>query len=138
MTLTDCRLLTLQKIADPRGNLTFMEGERDVPFRIERVYAIYNVPGGEQRGGHAYRTLQEVVVSLSGSFDVILSDGRDTMKVSLNRPYTALYVPRMIWRHMENFSTNAVALVVASQRYDEGDYIRDYDEFRREATAVPS
>jgi hypothetical protein len=136
MSVSDCRLVLLPKVADPRGNLTFIEGERDFPFGIERTYLIYDVPGGERRGGHAYRTLQEGIISLSGSFDVVLSDGRDTQRVSLNRPYSALYVPRMIWRHMENFSTNAVALVVASAHYDESDYIRDYEIFRREAAAI--
>lgn len=133
MTVADCRLIPLPKIADLRGNLTFLEGDRHVPFRIERVYIIYNVPGGAQRGGHAYRTLQELVIPLSGSFDVVLSDGCDTHRVSLNRAYVGLYIPRTIWRHMENFSTNGVAFVLASQHYDEADYIRDYEVFRREA-----
>jgi hypothetical protein len=137
VSVADCRLFTLGKIADPRGNLTSIEANRDVPFSIERVYAIYNVPGGERRGGHAYRTLEEAVVSLSGSFDMVLSDGAETRRVSLNRPYMALYIPRMIWRHAENFSTNAVAFVLASQHYDERDYIRDYEIFRRERQVVP-
>ncbi|MDQ3280743.1 MAG: FdtA/QdtA family cupin domain-containing protein [Acidobacteriota bacterium] len=136
MRVSDCRLISLPKIADPRGNLTFVEGGRHVPFPIERAYAIYNVPGGERRGGHAYRTLEEVVVSLSGSFDVVLSDSVDTLRISLNRPYTALFIPRLIWRHMENFSTNAVAFVLASQHYDESEYIRDYELFRGEAEAA--
>lgn len=136
MSVADCRVMTLRKIADPRGNLTFLEGGREVPFSIERVYAIYNVPGGERRGGHAYRTLRETVISLSGSFDVVVSDGTDTLRFSLNRPYVALYIPTMIWRHVENFSTNAVALVLASEHYDENDYIRDYETFRRESQVL--
>jgi hypothetical protein len=137
MRVSECRLIPLPKIADPRGNLTFLEAERHIPFAIQRVYAIYNVPGGERRGGHAYRTLNEVVVSLSGSFDVVLSDGIETTRISLSRPYTALFIPQMIWRHMENFSTNAVAFVLASHHYDAGDYIRDYEIFRRDAAAGP-
>ncbi|HUR80223.1 MAG TPA: FdtA/QdtA family cupin domain-containing protein [Thermoanaerobaculia bacterium] len=135
MTLAGVRMLQLPRIADPRGNLTFVEGGQHVPFKIERVYTIYNVPGGERRGGHAYRTLEEVVISLSGSFDVVLSDGRDTQRVSLARAYYGLYIPRMVWRHMENFSTNGIALVLASQHYDEADYFRDYEIFRSEAAS---
>jgi hypothetical protein len=126
----DCRTIALPRITDPRGNLSFLESGKHVPFPVARTYAIYNVPGGARRGGHAYRTLQEAVISLSGSFDVVLSDGVDDMRVQMNRPYTALYLPRLIWRHMENFSTNAVALVLASQHYDENDYIRDFQAFR--------
>ena len=135
MSLAGVRMLQLPRIADPRGNLTFVEGQKHVPFEIARVYTIYNVPGGERRGGHAYRTLQEVVISLSGSFDVVLSDGRDTQRVSLARAYYGLYIPRMVWRHMENFSTNGIALVLASQHYDEADYFRDYEIFRGEAAS---
>lgn len=131
MTIWDCRLMPLPKISDPRGNLSFVESERHVPFRIERVYTIYNVPGGERRGGHAYRTLHEFVISLSGSFDVVLSDGRDTQRHSLKRAYYGLYIPPMIWRHMEDFSTNGVALVLASQHYDAAEYFRDYELFRQ-------
>jgi hypothetical protein len=133
VTVSRCRLIPFPKIADVRGNLTFVEGGSHIPFAIERVYAIYNVPGGARRGGHAYRTLEEVVISLSGSFDVMVSDGEETRRFSLNRAYSGLYIPRMIWREMENFSTNAVAFVLASAHYDEGDYIRDYDTFRRDA-----
>src|SRR6476661_7870432 len=120
-------LTPLPRIADIRGNLTFVEGERHIPFAIARAYAIYNVPGGQRRGGHAYRTLEEFVIAMSGSFDIVLSDGRDVHRVSLNRAYNGLFIPKMIWRHMENFSTNAVALVLASQHYDESDYIREYE-----------
>lgn len=130
-------LRPLPKIADPRGNLTFVEGEKHIPFRIQRVYTIYNVPGGERRGGHAYRTLEEFVIALSGSFDLVLSDGRDVYRVSLNRAYHGIYIPSMIWRHMENFSTNAVALILASRHFEESDYFRDYELFRQ-ATGVGS
>ncbi|MEK6372951.1 MAG: FdtA/QdtA family cupin domain-containing protein [Acidobacteriota bacterium] len=131
MGVADCRIVDLPRILDPRGNLTFIEGERHVPFRIRRAYWIYDVPGGEVRGGHAYRTLDELLVSLSGSFDVVLDDGRERRVVPLNRSYCGLLVPRMIWRHVENFSTNSVCLILASAPYDEDDYIRDYDLFRR-------
>lgn len=133
MRLDDCAVLPLPKVPDARGNLTFVEGMRHLPFAMQRVYTIYNVPGGQQRGGHAYRTLHEFVIALSGSFDVVLSDGAGTKRVPLNRAYIGLYVPPMIWRHIENFSTNAVCLILASDRYDEGDYIRDIEQFRREA-----
>ena len=121
----DCRLIQLPKIPDPRGNLTFIEGERHIPFAIRRAYWIYDVPGGEVRGGHAYQALQEFVVALSGSFDVVLDDGHERRTVLLNRSYFGLYIPQLIWRHLENFSTNAVCLILASLPYDEHDYIRD-------------
>ena len=132
MSVAGVRMVQLPRITDPRGNLTFVEGQNHIPFDIARVYTIYNVPGGERRGGHAYRTLEEVVISLSGSFDVVLSDGRETQRVSLARAYYGLYIPQRVWRHMENFSTNGVALVLASQHYDESDYYRDYEIFRAE------
>lgn len=128
-TVNDCRIIQLPKIIDPRGNLTFIEGERHVPFKINRAYWIYDVPGGETRGGHAYRELQEFIISLSGSFDVVLDSGDNKKIFSLNRSYFGLYVPNMIWRHMENFSTNAVCLILASLPYSEEDYVRDYKEF---------
>jgi len=131
--LGECRIISLPKIADPRGNLSLVESERHIPFRIARVYTIYNVPGGERRGGHAYGTLHEFIISLSGSFDVTLTDGRETRSFSLARAYYGLYVPPMIWRQMENFSTNGVALVLASQHYDEADYFRDYERYCRAA-----
>jgi len=129
MNLNEVRILQIPKILDPRGNLSFFENESQVPFSIARTYWIYDVPGGEIRGGHAYRSLQEVIVSLSGSFDVVLNDGVSSKVYSLNRSYVGLYVPSMIWRHMENFSTNSLALVVADKVYDEKEYIRDFDEF---------
>jgi hypothetical protein len=130
-SLDDCAIIQLPRIVDPRGNLTFIEGQRHVPFTIRRAYWIYDVPGGETRGGHAYRELDELLVSLSGSFDVVLDDSTDRRVVSLNRSYYGLIVPRMIWRHIENFSTNSVCLALASTAYDASDYIRDHAEFRR-------
>jgi hypothetical protein len=129
-TIDDCRLMPLRKIVDARGNLTPIEGEQEVPFPIRRVYWIYDVPGGEVRGGHAYRALDEVVISLSGSFDFVVDDGARRKAITLNRAYQGLYVPRMIWRSVENFSTNSACLILASLAYDPGDYIRDYDSYR--------
>ena len=123
------QVLTFSKIPDPRGNLTPVEGEKDIPFRIRRVYWIYDVPGGAVRGGTAYRTLEEVFIALSGSFDLTVDDGRgSTVRQTLNRGYYGVYVPSMMWRRLSNFSTNAVCLILASKHFDEGDYI-DYDEY---------
>lgn len=127
--LSDCRTIPLPKIPDDRGNLSFIEAGRPIPFVIKRVYWIYDVPGGEVRGGHAYKELQEFFVALSGSFDVMLDDGKERKIASLNRSYFGLYVPNMIWRHLENFSTNAVCLILASKAYAEDDYLRNYEEF---------
>lgn len=135
MESNEIRLVELPKILDDRGNLSFFENNKQVPFVIERIYWIYDVPGGEKRGGHAYQHLQEVIVALSGSFDVILFDGEKEQRFTLNRSYTALYVPKMIWRHMENFSTNAVALIAADQEYIENEYIRSMDQFKKMKTA---
>lgn len=123
------RVIQLPRIADRRGTLTFLEGERHIPFAIRRAYWIYDVPGGEVRGAHAYRTLQEFVIAISGSFDVALDDGRVESLFPMNRAHQGLFVPSMLWRQLRNFSTNSVALILASQAYDEDDYIRDYDEF---------
>lgn len=124
------QLINFRKIPDPRGNLTPVEGERDVPFAIRRVYWIYDVPGGAARGGHAYRSLEEVFVALSGSFDLTVDDGLgSTVRLALNRGYYGVYVPAMMWRRLSNFSTNALCLIIASSHYDEGDYLRDYDAF---------
>jgi hypothetical protein len=123
------QLINLPKFLDARGNLSFFENEAQIPFTIKRSYWIYDVPGGEQRGGHAYKSLQEFIVALSGSFDVVLDDGFEKKTYSLNRSYFGLYVPKNIWRHMENFSTNALALIVADQPFDRDDYIYDYSEF---------
>jgi hypothetical protein len=123
------RTIDLPTVVDPRGKLTFIESERHVPFAISRAYWIYDVPGGEVRPGHAYRTMEELIVAVSGSFDVALDDGEVAEVVPLNRSYYGLYVPPMTWRQIENFSTNGVCLVLASMPYDEADYIRDRDEF---------
>ncbi|MBP9932101.1 MAG: WxcM-like domain-containing protein [Chitinophagaceae bacterium] len=123
-------IIQLPKLLDPRGNLSFIEENHHIPFKIERTYWIYDVPGGETRGGHAYKTLQEMVVALSGSFDVVLHDGREEKRFHLNRSYYGLYVPSMYWRSMENFSTNSVALVLANEVYDEKQYIRDFEAFK--------
>ena len=128
-TIADCKIIELPKIMDPRGNLTFVEGENHIPFDIKRVYWIYDVPGGEVRGGHAYNELYEVIVALSGSFDIVLDDGKNKKKFSLNRSYYGLYVPKKIWRSLENFSTNSLSFIFASKKYDKNDYVRDYDEF---------
>lgn len=123
------RLIELPKISDPRGNLSVIEELKDIPFKIERTYWIYDVPGGETRGGHAYKENEEFIVALSGSFDVVLKDGKVTFRFPLNRSYTGLYVPKGYWREMENFSTNSLALVLSSTKYDANDYVRDYDVF---------
>lgn len=122
-------LTSLPKIVDSRGNLSFAENGTQVPFEIRRVYWIYDVPGGTDRGGHAYRENTELVIALSGSFDVLLDDGSRVERFNLNRSYYGLLIPKMIWRTMENFSTNSLALVLSSTEYSEGDYIRDYREF---------
>jgi hypothetical protein len=127
--LNDCRTISLPKIHDDRGNLSFIEAGHPVPFVIQRTYWIYDVPGGEVRGGHAYKELQEFIVALSGSFDVVLDDGKERKIVSLNRSYFGLYVPNMIWRHLENFATNSVCLIMASLPYSQEDYIRDYESY---------
>ena len=131
MGLNEVTLIDFPKILDPRGNLSFLQNNSQIPFEIQRVYWIYDVPGGEQRGGHAYKSLQEIIIALSGSFDVVLFDGVKERKISLNRSYYGLYVPNMLWRHLENFSTNSCAFIVADQAYDEKDYIRDIKEFQQ-------
>jgi len=124
------RIIELPKILDPRGNLSFIEEGNHIPFAIERAYWIYDVPGGETRGGHAYKTLQEFIIALSGSFEVVLNDGKEEMRFSLNRSYYGLYVPKMYWRSLENFSTNSLALILADSAYNENDYIRDLTQFQ--------
>lgn len=123
------RIIELPKIPDRRGNLTFIEEENHIPFKIERTFWIYDVPGGENRGGHAYRETEEFIVALSGSFTVLLDDGHGQQEFHLSRSYYGLYVPRMVWREMIDFSTNSLALVLASTPYSAKDYIRDYNEF---------
>lgn len=128
--IADAKIIELPKFLDARGNLSFIEELSHIPFKIERTYWIYDVPGGEARGGHAYRENEEFIVALSGSFDVILDDGKQKKTFSLNRSYYGLYVPKGLWREMDNFSTNSLALVLASTSYDAEDYIRDYQEFQ--------
>ena len=123
-------IIDLPKFLDPRGNLSFIESDNQIPFTIARTYWIYDVPGGEVRGAHAYETLQEFIVAFSGSFDVVLHDGVKEQRFHLNRSYYGLYVPKMYWRSMENFSTNSVAVVLADKAYDEHEYIRDFNEFK--------
>lgn len=123
------RIIELPKIPDQRGNLTFIEEKNHIPFKIERTFWIYDVPGGENRGGHAYRETEEFIVALSGSFTVLLDDGHGQQEFHLSRSYYGLYVPRMVWREMIDFSTNSLALVLASTPYSAKDYIRDYNEF---------
>lgn len=130
--IDNCKLIDLPKIGEPRGNLTFVEGGRHVPFDIKRVYYLYDVPGGAERGGHAHRDLHQLIVAMSGSFDIVLDDGHTKMRYHLNRSYYGLYVCPMIWREMDNFSSGAVCLVLASNLYDESDYYRDYDEFMKD------
>jgi dTDP-4-dehydrorhamnose 3,5-epimerase-like enzyme len=131
MTIQDAKIMDLPKILDRRGNLSVIEEYKNIPFKIERTYWIYDVPGGEIRGGHAYKENQEFIVALSGSFDVILDDGKERKIFSLNRSYYGLYVPKGLWRQMANFSTNSLALIVASIPYNAEDYIYDYEEFKR-------
>ncbi len=126
----DSAIIMLPKFEDPRGNLSIIEEEDHIPFKIKRTYWIYDVPGGEIRGGHAFREQQELIVALSGSFDVIVNDGIDEQRYQLNRSYYGLYIPAGLWRHMENFSTNAVALVLSSTSFNEDDYITDYEVFK--------
>ena len=130
MKVSDAKIIQLPKYLDVRGNLSVIEQNKEIPFAIQRSYWLYDVPGGESRGGHAYRKNKEFIVALSGSFDVVLDDGEDKKVFSLNRAYYGLYVPKGLWREMENFSTNSLALILASEKYDANDYIRDYDEFK--------
>lgn len=127
--MNESRIIQLPKFLDSRGNLSVIEEFKEIPFTIERTYWVYDVPGGEARGGHAYQENQEFIVAMSGSFDVILDDGKEKQTFHLNRSYYGLYVPKGIWREMENFSTNSLALVLSSTKYDVNDYIRDYHEF---------
>jgi dTDP-4-dehydrorhamnose 3,5-epimerase-like enzyme len=125
----ETKIIQLPKILDARGNLSFIESENHIPFEIKRTYWIYDVPGGTVRGGHAFKEQHEFIVALSGSFDVVLDDGNEQQMFHLNRSYYGLYVPSMIWRQMKNFSTNSLAMVLASTSFDEADYIRDYEMF---------
>jgi len=129
MSLERCRILELPKISDPRGNLTFIEGGRHIPFDIKRVYYLYDVPGGSERGGHGHKALHQLIIAMSGSFDVVLDDGYEKKRFHLNRSYYGLYVCPMIWRELDNFSSGSVCMVLASNLYDEEDYYREYDTF---------
>ncbi|WP_296662056.1 sugar 3,4-ketoisomerase [Treponema sp. UBA753] len=127
--MNEPKIIQLPKISDPRGNLSFFENDNQLPFKIRRSYWIYDVPGGENRGGHAYKNTEEFIVALSGSFDVVLDNGTEKKTFALNRSYYGLYVPKLYWREMENFSTNSLAMIVSSTDYNAEDYIRDYNEF---------
>jgi hypothetical protein len=131
-----CQVISLPKIADPRGNLTFIEGGCHIPFDIKRVYYLYDVPGGAERGGHAHKGLHQLIIAMSGSFDVVLDDGDKKKRVHLNRSYSGLYVCPMIWRELDNFSSGSVCMVLASSKYEEDDYYRDYEEFMRARSTV--
>jgi dTDP-4-dehydrorhamnose 3,5-epimerase-like enzyme len=137
MNLDLCKIIDLPKISDPRGNLTFIEGGgRHVPFDIQRVYYLYDVPGGSERGGHAHKALSQLIIAMSGSFDVVLDDGRGKRRFHLNRSYYGLYVCPMIWRELDNFSSGSVCMVLASNLYDEDDYYRDYGDYQRALIAA--
>ena len=135
MNLDDCRKIELPKISDPRGNLTFIESRHHVPFEIKRVYYLYDVPGGATRAGHSHKSLDQLMIAIAGSFDVELDDGRAKKKYHLNRSHDGLYIPRMIWREIDNFSSGSVCMVLASDVFDEQDYYRNYQEFLRAAKA---
>lgn len=133
--MDECRMIELPRINDPRGNLTFVEGSRHVPFDIRRVYYLYDVPGGAERGGHAHKELQQLIIAMSGSFDVVIDDGKERRRHHLNRSYHGLFISPMIWRELDNFSSGSVCLVLASLPFDEADYFRDYDIFQRAVQA---
>jgi dTDP-4-dehydrorhamnose 3,5-epimerase-like enzyme len=129
MSLNDCRIVELPKITDPRGNLTFVESERNIPFEIKRVYYLYDVPGGAVRAGHGHRNLHQLVIAIAGSFDVLLDDGQEKTQIHLDRSYRGLYIAPMTWREINNFSSGSVCVVLASDFYDESDYFREYEDF---------
>ncbi len=129
MSQQQCKIIDLPKIEDPRGNLTFIEGGQHIPFEIKRVYYLYDVPGGSSRGGHAHKDLHQLLIAMSGSFDIHLDDGHSKVTYHMNRSYYGLYIPPMTWREIDNFSSGSVCMVLASAHYEEADYYRDYDEF---------
>ncbi len=131
MPLEDCRIIELPKIHDPQGNLTFIESNSHIPFDIERVYYVYDVPGGAERGGHAHKGLHQFIIAMSGSFDITLDDGKDKKTFHLARSYYGLYVCPMMWREIDNFSSGSVLIVLASNKYSDDDYNRNYDDFMR-------
>jgi hypothetical protein len=132
MNIDKCAIVELTKISDPRGSLTFIEGDDHIPFDIQRVYYLYDVPGGAERGGHAHKGLHQLIIAMSGSFDVILDDGKNKKRVHLARSYYGLYVCPMIWRELDNFSSGSVCMVLASNKYDEADYYRNYNDFMKD------
>lgn len=136
-SVDQCRIVELPKISDPRGNLTFIEGRRHVPFDFQRMYYLYDVPGGAERGGHAHKALHQLIIAMSGSFDVLLDDGRNKKQFHLNRSYYGLYVCPLIWRELNNFSSGSVCVVLASNTYDEADYYRNYSEFLQAIGSQP-
>jgi dTDP-4-dehydrorhamnose 3,5-epimerase-like enzyme len=129
MSIDQCRIIDFPKITDPRGNLTFIEGGNHIPFDIKRVYYLYDVPGGASRAAHAHKALHQLVIAMSGSFDIKLDDGLETKTFHLNRSYNGLYIPPMMWRDLDNFSSGSVCMVLASEPYQEDDYFRDYQQF---------
>lgn len=136
-SVDQCHIVELPKISDPRGNLTFIEGRRHVPFDFQRMYYLYDVPGGAERGGHAHKALHQLIIAMSGSFDVLLDDGRNKKQFHLNRSYYGLYVCPLIWRELNNFSSGSVCVVLASNTYDEADYYRNYSEFLQAIGSQP-
>ncbi|AVH64258.1 sugar 3,4-ketoisomerase [Nostoc sp. 'Peltigera membranacea cyanobiont' N6] len=136
MSIEQCRIIHLPKVQDPRGNLTFIEGNKHVPFDLKRVYYLYDVPGGAERGGHAHKQLQQLIIAMSGSFDVVLDDGHGKWRFPLNRSYYGLYISAMVWRELDNFSSGSVCMVLASTYYEESDYYRDYDEFIKAVRSI--
>lgn len=131
MPLSDCKIIELPKIHDPQGNLTFVESDSQIPFGIERAYYVYDVPGGSMRGGHAHKELHQFIIAMSGSFDITLDDGKDKKKFHLARSYYGLYVCPMIWREIDNFSSGSVLMCLASHKFEEADYYRQYEDFMR-------
>lgn len=129
MSLKDCRIIELPKITDPRGNLTFIEENKHIPYDIKRVFFLYDVPGGENRAGHALKTCNQLLIAASGSFNVTLDDGTDKKTFQLNRSYFGLSIPPLVWREIDNFSSGSVCMVLASEFYSEADYYREYDNF---------
>ncbi|RCK40250.1 MULTISPECIES: sugar 3,4-ketoisomerase [Thalassospira] len=131
MSIHHCKIMELPKISNAQGNLTFIEGNNHIPFDIQRVYYLYDVPGGATRGGHAHKDLHQLIVAMSGSFDIVIDDGNEKQRFHLNRSYQGLYICPMIWRELDNFSSGSVCMVLASNLYDEDDYYRDYDRFMK-------
>ena len=136
MSIAECRKIDLPKIQDPRGNLTFIENNKHIPFEVKRIFYLYDVPGGETRAGHALKTCQQFVIAVSGSFDVVVDDSVEKARYSLNRSFYGLYIPALVWRELENFSSGSVCLVLASETYDADGYYRTYEEFKQRAKDV--